>query len=649
MSDISATRHGFFRVAAITPELRLADPGANATSVIKTARNAVARGADMLLFPELCLTGYTCADLFYQDRLLRAALDSLETVALATKDLHAPLILGLPLEVRGRLFNCAVFLQRGEVLGVTAKVHLPNTGEYYEQRWFSSARHLDCDEITLLGKSVPMGAGLIYQAEDLPSCVIGVEICEDLWAVHPPSGDMALCGANLILNPSASNEVLGKAAYRRDLVLQQSARCLAGYVYISAGAGESSTDLVFSGHGLVAENGQLLAENDRFSFEENQLLADVDLEYLSHERRRNSVFGASSAICDSRRISFTLGRPDKAGSGNLERPLSAMPFVPGNVSRRAANCREIFTLQATGLARRLRHMGGGRCVLGVSGGLDSTLALLVAVRACDILGRSPSDVLCVSMPGLGTSDRTRDNATRLAQGLGSELRVIPIGDAVTQHFKDIGHSPDARDVTFENAQARERTQILMDLANKVGGLVIGTSDLSESALGWCTFNGDHMAMYHVNIGVPKTLVRYLVEWCAEEVFTGEIARILRDICDTPISPELLPPDEGSGGMQATESLIGPYLLHDFFLFHVMRRGAPPEKVLFLAARAFIGQFEEEEIRKWLKVFYRRFFGQQFKRSAMPDGPKIGSVALSPRGDWRMPSDAVVTAWLESLE
>lgn len=646
MNPHSAARHGFFRVAAVTPPLRLADPPSNAAGIVEGARRAADRGADVILFPELCLTGYTCADLFLQERLLQATLEALRHVASATADLHAPLVLGLPLEVQGRLFNCAAFVQRGRVLGITAKSHLPNTAEYYEQRWFRPAPQLPVQTIPLWGESVPIGAGLLYEAQDNPSCVIGVEICEDLWAVHPPSGDMALNGATLVLNLSASNEVLGKAAYRRDLVLQQSARCLAGYAYVSAGPEESSTDLVFSGHSLIAENGVLLAEGERFHFGERMLLADVDLDHLRHERRRNSVFGASSAHEAARRIAFTFGERSTLKRGGLLRPLSSTPFVPQEEGRRAAVCEEIFILQATGLARRLRHVGSGRCVLGVSGGLDSTLALLVAARACDILGTGRGDVLCVSMPGCGTSQRTYDNATRLVRELGANLRIIPIEKAVLQHFADIGHDPAVCDVTFENAQARERTQILMDLANQEGGIVLGTSDLSESALGWCTYNGDHMAMYHVNIGVPKTLVRHLLEWCAEEVFSGEIAAILRDIRDTPITPELLPAD---GAPQETEASIGPYVLHDFFLYHMMRRGAPPSKVLFLACRAFAGEFGEQEIVRWLGVFYRRFFAQQFKRSAMPDGPKVGSVALSPRGDWRMPSDADVRAWLEDLE
>ncbi len=646
MKSNSSTRHGFFRVATVTPPLRLADPPRNAASVVESARRAADRGADVILFPELCLTGYTCADLFLQERLLQAALEALRHVVEATADLHAPLVLGLPLEVRGRLLNCAAFVQRGRVLGLTAKSHLPNTAEYYEQRWFCPAPHLPVETVQLWGESVPIGAGLLYEAQDNPSCVLGVEICEDLWAVHPPSGDMALNGATLLLNLSASNEVLGKAAYRGNLVVQQSARCLAAYAYVSAGPEESSTDLVFSGHSLIAENGVLLAEGERFRFGGSMLLADVDLDYLRHERRRNSVFGASEARAASRRVAFSYGERNASAQNELLRPLSSTPFVPHEQGQRAAVCEEIFNLQATGLARRLRHVGSGRCVLGVSGGLDSTLALLVAVRACDILGNGRGDVLCVSMPGCGTSQRTYENATRLVHGLGASLRVIPIAQAVRQHFADIGHDPGVCDVTFENAQARERTQILMDLANQEGGIVLGTSDLSESALGWCTYNGDHMAMYHVNIGVPKTLVRHLVEWCAEEVFSGEIAAILHDIRATPITPELLPAD---GAPQETETSIGPYVLHDFFLYHMMRRGAPPSKVLFLACHAFAGEFAEQEIARWLGVFYRRFFAQQFKRSAMPDGPKVGSVALSPRGDWRMPSDADVRTWLDDLE
>jgi NAD+ synthase (glutamine-hydrolysing) len=504
-------------------------------------------------------------------------------------------------------------------------------------------------EVELGAYTAPLATNLLF-ADESSGCTFGVEVCEDLWAVHPPSGNLCLAGANLILNPSASNELLGKAAYRRDLIRQQSARCLAAYAYASAGPGESSTDVVFSGHCLIAENGSMLVESERFRFDTQLVRADVDLGRLQHERLCNSSFSAAGATIEFRRVPVTLS----ASAGRVTEPLGTLrpnptlPFVPSDPGVRAATCREIFAIQSTGLAKRLRHTGAKQVVIGISGGLDSTLALLVTVHAFDLLGLDRKGILAPTLPGFGTTKRTRGNAEKLVAELGATLRVIPIHDAIKQHFADIGHDERVHDVTYENAQARERTQILMDLANKVGGFVVGTGDLSEAALGWCTFNGDHMSMYHVNAGIPKTLVRYLIDWCADSEFSGATSQVLHDIAATPISPELLPTTADGKLQQHTEDLIGPYELHDYFLYHVVRHGARPAKVLYLAELAFAGRHKRAVILRWLEVFVRRFFSQQFKRSAMPDGPKVGSVALSPRGDWRMPSDASAAEWLAEI-
>lgn len=639
MTSAQHHRFGYLRVAAVAPELRVGDPAFNAARTVEAVEALAAEGAELAVFPELGLTGYTCADLFYQSTLRAASLAGLEAVAAATRERAIAAIVGLPLEVDGRLFNVAALVAAGQVQGIVPKSFLPTSQEYYEERWFSRAEALGRDTVTLFGGSIPIGADLLFPISDRPHACIGIEICEDLWAVEPPSGRMALAGATLIANPSASDELLGKAPYRRDLVAQQSARLLAAYVYASAGPGESSTDLVFSGHNLVTECGQLVAESRRFDFTTDTLVADVDLERVTHERLRNSSFSASAAA-GFRRVPITLG--PKRASG-LRRPLAPHPFVPSDLAQRAANCREIFAIQATALARRVRHVGCRTLVLGLSGGLDSTLAALVAVRALAKLGRPTADLVAVTMPGPGSTDRTQNNATALAAALGATARVIPIGPAVAQHLADLEHPADQHDATYENAQARERTQILMDLANQLGGIVVGTGDLSEAALGWCTFNGDHMSMYHVNAGVPKTLVRHLVAWCAEEEFTGRASDLLHDIVATPISPELLPAG------QNTEDAVGPYELHDFFLFQFLRNAFGPAKTLALAGIAFADRYDDATIRRWLRVFVTRFFAHQFKRSAMPDGPKVGTVALSPRGDWRMPSDATAAAWLAELD
>jgi NAD+ synthase (glutamine-hydrolysing) len=636
------------RIAAITPELLIADTEFNVNKIINCIESAYKNGASIHLFPELCITGYTCGDLFYQKLLLEEAENALDKLLKITSSLQIVVIVGLPLSHAGRIYNCAVVLGDGKVYGVVPKQFLPNYGEYYEQRWFTSGYGLNSQNIILGGDLVPFGPDLLFENK-ASGVVFGIEICEDLWSVKPPSADLSLAGAELILNSSASNESLGKAAYRRDLVRQQSARCHAAYAYAASGPGESSTDLVFSGHCLIAENGVIIAESERFCFESRIIMADIDLEQMQHERLRNSSFTQLSSQYSYRCIPVSLnGLADVVDYGS-KRPNSPHPFVPSDLKLRSENCEEIFAIQSTGLAKRLRHIGDARAVLGISGGLDSTLALLATMQAFDLLGLEPKGIIAVTMPGFGTTNRTRGNAERLVELLGTSLRVIPISEAVIQHFKDIDHDSSLYDVTYENAQARERTQILMDLANQENGIVVGTGDLSEAALGWCTFNGDHMSMYHVNIGVPKTLVRYIIEWCAETRYEGEVREILYDIINTPITPELLPVDDTGHQAQQTESTIGPYELHDFFLYHMVRHGSRPSKVLSLAEQAFSGSYDRVILLRWLEVFFRRFFSQQFKRSAMPDGPKIGSVALSPRGDWRMPSDASVAVWQHEID
>lgn len=638
----------FLRIATAAPELRVADISFNVGHHEACLRRAAAEGASLVLFPELSLTGYTCGDLFSQAILHERARAAAVELAALTAKLGVHAVVGLPLVHHGRLYNCAAVLGAGRVLGFVPKVFLPTTAEYYEERWFTSAAGMGPAEVDVGGERVPLASELLFE-DPVSGCTFGIEICEDLWTVKPPSGDLCLAGANLILNLSASNELLGKSAYRRDLVRQQSARCMTAYAYAGAGPGESSTDVVFSGHCLIAENGSMLAESERFKFDSQLIYADIDVGRLLHERLCNSSFSAGSATVAFRRVPVRLARPAPAQNplGRL-RPNSPHPFVPRDSAARAATCREIFAIQSTGLAKRLKHTGAKTVVLGISGGLDSTLALLVTARAFDLLGLDRKGILAPTLPGFGTTQRTRSNAEQLVEHLGATLRVIPIEAAVRQHFKDIGHDPAIHDVTYENAQARERTQILMDLANKVGGFVVGTGDLSEAALGWCTFNGDHMSMYHVNSGVPKTLVRYLVEWCADAEFTGATAQVLHDIVATPISPELLPVNAKGAQQQQTEDVVGPYELHDYFLYHTVRLGNRPAKILYLAEMAFGEKYPRATILRWLEVFVRRFFTQQFKRSAMPDGPKVGSVALSPRGDWRMPSDASAAEWLAEI-
>lgn len=629
-------KHHFLRIAAVSPELKLGDVASN-TQVIRSEMERLAKeGCRLIVFPELCLTGYSCADLFYQRSLQQQALAGVKQLAEANADLGCCIVVGLPLAIQGRLYNAAAVIADGEVLGYVPKTFLPNSGEFYERRWFSPATTLTDTHTD--GDGVPVGTDLLFEATDLPGFVLGVEVCEDLWGVIPPSSHAALAGATVLANPSASNEILGKFGYRRQLISQQSARCLAAYVYASAGAGESSTDTVYSGHCIIAENGTLLGETPRFDFQSQAIVCDVDLQRLEHDRIHSTAFRDAPATQSYSRITFSLGEASKEQNTKLRRPMPPLPFVPPAGVDRKSVCEEIFAIQATALARRLRQTKSKTAVLGLSGGLDSTLALLVMIEALKRAGMPKDAALTITMPGFGTTTRTKSNAEKLAEALQIPLRTISIAAAVEQHFKDISHPEGLYDVTYENAQARERTQVLMDVANQTGGLVVGTGDLSESALGWCTFNGDHMSMYHVNAGVPKTLVKYLIEWCAHELYSAEAGDILHDIIDTPISPELLPTAADGTMEQKTEDTVGPYELHDFFLYHFVRHGCSKEKISFLAQQAFEEKYAPETIEKWLETFLRRFVQSQFKRSSMPDGPKVGSVSLSPRADWRMPSD-----------
>ena len=644
-------RDGFVKVAAGTPKIRVADCAYNAGQVIALMEQAAEQGVKVLALPELCLTGYTCGDLFLEDTLLRGAEEALGTVLEATKELDILAAVGLPVRNKwtGKLYNCAAILCRGELWGLAPKLHLPNYGEFYEQRWFASGEGVD-HMIELCGQEVSLSANAVFQCEAVPDLVVGVEICEDLWVPEPPSAALARAGATLILNLSASNEVAGKADYRRALVVGQSARLMCGYVYADAGEGESTTDLVFAGHDMIAENGALLAEG---RFASGLTVSEIDVGRLAFERRRMNTFTPSEL--DPMADAHCLGVGRRIFSLELEetvltRPVSPSPFVPADAGNRAERCREILTIAALGLKKRLEHTGAGCAVVGLSGGLDSTLALLITARAMDLLDRPRTDILAVTMPCFGTTSRTKSNAQLLAEHMGASFRTVDIGEAVKVHFRDIGQSMEDLSVTFENAQARERTQVLMDLANQRGGLVIGTGDLSELALGWATYNGDHMSMYGVNGSIPKTLVRHLVAYSADQAEGSdpELAAVLRDILATPVSPELLPPKEGEIA-QKTEDLVGPYELHDFFLYYAVRWGFSPRKVFRLALHALGDRYDRATILKWLNNFYRRFFAQQFKRSCLPDGPKVGSLTLSPRGDWRMPSDAVNALWRKELE
>lgn len=633
-------RHGFIGVGAYTPYVKVGDTKYNTKEIIERINVAERLGTKVIVLPELCITGYTCGDLFYQELLLRKAKEALLEIAAHSEGKDYIAFVGLPIAYNGKLYNVAAAISGGSVLGLVPKTHIPNYNEFYEARHFTKGMEqpvpVEIDE----NHVVPMGTHLIFSCRQMPALKIGVEICEDLWAPNPPSVGLAMAGADLIVNLSASDETVGKADYRRDLVKSQSARLVCGYVYCSAGNGESTQDVVYSGHNIIAENGTVLQSSRRFI--NDPAYTEIDVNRLLEERRRMTTFQIDDAAYMNVEFNLTVEET------KLTRPVWSKPFVPGKRVERFRRCNEILTIQASGLKQRLKHTRCKTAVIGISGGLDSTLALLVTIRAFEMLGKDKKDIIAVTMPGFGTTDRTYDNAVHMIGCVGATLMEINIGKSVTQHFEDIGQDMSVHDVTYENGQARERTQILMDIANKTGGMVIGTGDMSELALGWATYNGDHMSMYGVNASVPKTLVRYLVEYYAYECCEDELAEVLEDVLDTPVSPELLPPEDGQIS-QKTEDLVGPYELHDFFLYYVLRFGFEPKKIYRLARYAFRESYDDATILKWMKTFYRRFFNQQFKRSCLPDGPKVGTVAVSPRGDLRMPSDACAQIWLDELD
>lgn len=633
-------KHGFVKVAAMTSKIRVADSVYNGMEICNGIREALAKGAKIIVFSELCITGYTCGDLFLQELLLTQAREALRTIADATAGSDALVFVGLPLEKNNKLYNVAAVLQNGEVLAFIPKRYIPSYAEFYETRYFTPGNE-EAETYWFDGKEVPFGTNILFTSEAVRGLTVGCEICEDIWAPLSPGTWHALAGATVLVNLSASNETVGKDMYREMLVESSSAKLIAGYIYSSAGEGESTQDLVFGGHNMIAENGTMLAQAKRFAAE--NIYADIDIHRLRHERRRMMSYQP-----ESRGKYLTIPVSMAEEETGLERTFGARPFVPSGPEERAKRCEEILSIQSYGLKKRYEHTGCQSAVVGVSGGLDSTLALLVTARAFDMLGLKREQITAVTMPCFGTTDRTYDNACKLARTLGAALREVDIKEAVTVHFRDIGQNIENHDVTYENSQARERTQILMDIANRTGGLVIGTGDMSELALGWATYNGDHMSMYGVNAGVPKTLVRHLVQYYADTCGNDELRTVLLDVLDTPVSPELLPPVNGTIS-QKTEDLVGPYELHDFFLYYMLRCGFEPSKIYRIACRAFQGVYDKNVILKWLKVFYRRFFSQQFKRSCLPDGPKVGSVAVSPRGDLRMPSDACASIWLKQVE
>lgn len=633
-------KHGFIKTAAVTPKIKVADPKYNAEQICKKMDEAIEAGAKIIVFPELCITGYTCGDLFLQEILLTQAKEELLNIAAHTQDKDAIVFVGLPLEKEHSLYNVAAVLKDGDILAFIPKRFIPNYGEFYEARHFAPGNE-EVENIWFNGEMIPFGTNILFECDAVKGMVIGCEICEDLWVPNPPSTRHVLLGANIIVNLSASNATVAKDVYRNGLVTSASARLSAAYIYASAGEGESTQDVVFDGHSMIAENGTLLCESERFSGK--TIYADVDVQKLRMERRRMSTFLAEEKV-PYLMIPFELEQEET----NLARKFGMTPFVPSDIEERDKRCDDILSIQSYGLKKRYEHTGCKSAVLGISGGLDSTLALLVTVRTFDMLGIDRKNIVSVTMPCFGTTDRTYENACKLAKTLGTDLREVDIKKAVLQHFEDIGHDVNKHDVTYENGQARERTKVLMDIANQTGGLVIGTGDMSELALGWATYNGDHMSMYGVNAGVPKTLVRHLVQYYADTCNNNELKEVLLDVLDTPVSPELLPPVDGVIS-QKTEDLVGPYELHDFFLYYMLRQNFEPEKVYRLARLAFKGSYDDETILKWLKTFYRRFFAQQFKRSCLPDGPKVGSVSVSPRGDLRMPSDASASIWLAQLE
>lgn len=633
-------QQGFLKTAAATPKVRVADCIYNAEQIIAMIQTASHQGAKILVFPELSITSYSCGDLFFQTALQAKAKSALQEIISSSKLLDILCVVGLPLALDSALYNCAAVFHKGKLLGIIPKSNTPNYGEFYEHRNFTPAPS-ENRMIELFGKSVPFGAKLLFACPQVPQLKIGVEICEDLWVPCPPSVSHTIAGATVILNPSASDELVGKRDYRRQLIAEQSARLICGYVYANAGEGESTTDLVFAGGNLIAENGVVLAEEA--AYHTGLTITELDLERLSCERQRMNTYSDSSGQNGYETIRFDLEMERTA----LTRPVARYPFIPGDMAQRESCCEEILAIQAHGLRKRMEHSRAKTAVVGISGGLDSCLALLVAVKAMDLMERPHTDVVAVTMPCFGTTSRTKSNAERLSEKLGASLRIVDIAEAVKVHFEDIGQDAENLDVVYENAQARERTQVLMDIANQSGGLVVGTGDLSELALGWATYNGDHMSMYGVNASIPKTLIRHIVRFAADRS-GGELADVLQDILDTPVSPELLPAKDGEIS-QRTEDLVGPYALHDFFLYYAVRWGFAPTKVFRLARYAFRDEYDMKTILYWEKNFYRRFFAQQFKRSCLPDGPKVGSVSLSPRGDWRMPSDASAQVWLDELQ
>lgn len=635
-------KDGFIKVAAITPNVKVADVDYNCQEIVKRIQEAAEKDAKVMVFPELSITGYTCQDLFLQDALLEAAKCGLTTIKNYSRNIDGIIFVGLPLDFNGKLYNVAAAISSGKIQGIVPKIYLPNYSEFYEARHFMSGKDIQTT-IAIEGEEIPFGTNQIFTCEDMPSLRIAVELCEDLWVPNPPSVNHCLEGANVIVNLSASDQIIGKARYRRNLVNSQSARLVCGYIYTSAGPSESTQDVVYSGHNIISENGKILSESELFG--EEMTVSEIDTKYLEAERRKMTTYQTSQNN-ENRYVytNFTL----EIIETNLTRIIEPKPFVPSMIAERELRSNEILTIQAMGLKKRLEHIGCKRAVIGISGGLDSTLALLVTAKAFDYLGLDRKGIVAVTMPGFGTTDRTYDNAVRLIKEIGATFKEVSIVNAVEQHFNDIEQDPNNHDVTYENSQARERTQILMDIANKENGIVIGTGDLSELALGWATYNGDHMSMYAVNVSIPKTLVRYLVQYYADTCEKDVLSKTLYNVLDTPVSPELLPPTKGEIS-QKTEDLVGPYELHDFFIYHMLRLQESPAKIYRLAKIAFTNQYSDEEILKWEKIFCKRFFAQHFKRSCLPDGPKVGSVAVSPRGDLRMPSDASAAMWLKELE
>ncbi len=636
--------YGFVKVASAVPLVKVGDCEWNAHQIESLIAQADGKGVEIICFPEMCITGYTCADLFQQQLLLDSSEMALFHLLDTTRSLNIISIIGLPLRINSMLLNVAVVVQKGKILGAVPKSYIPNYKEFYEKRWFTSGETVDTTT-TLCAQTINVSRNTLFSTGD---CQFGIEICEDLWAPVPPSSTLAIQGADIMFNLSATDEVVSKHAYLFSLLSQQSARCICGYVYSSCGFGESSQDLVFAGNGMIFENGKLIAEGERFAMKDQLVISEIDVEYLRSLRQSNTTFTDSQAQAPKVDTVTALSREEWNEEPVLTRKIDPSPFVPKG-QLLDERCGEIFAIQVAGLARRVSHIGAKTLVIGISGGLDSTLALLVCTQTIDKLKRDRKDIIAITMPGFGTTDRTYHNAVSLMKSLGVTIREVSIKDACIQHFNDIGHDMNIHDVTYENVQARERTQILMDVANQEGGIVIGTGDLSELALGWATYNGDHMSNYGVNCSIPKTLVRHLVTWVANTSVDEESKATLLDIVDTPISPELIPADENGQIKQKTEDLVGPYELHDFFLYNFIRNGFRPAKVYFLAKRAFSGVYDDGTILKWIRIFYRRFFNQQFKRSCLPDGPKVGSVSLSPRGDWRMPSDAYSTEWIKDLE